>query len=58
MAVIGRIAARDGAISVWPGWVELHLPLDGVDIDVRRAGLDVDPGWVPWLGTVVVFRYE
>jgi hypothetical protein len=43
---------------VWPGWVEVYLPLDGVDVAVRRAGLDVDPGWVPWLGTVVMFRYE
>ena len=28
------------------------------DVAVRRAGLDTDPGWVPWLGTVVMFRYE
>ena len=28
-----------------------------VDVDVRIAGLDVDPGWVPWLGAVVRFCY-
>jgi hypothetical protein len=28
-----------------------------VDIEVRRAGLDLDPGWVPWLGRVVTFGY-
>jgi len=36
----------------------VHLSLDGVDVAVRGAGLDVDPGWVPWLGIVVMFRYE
>jgi hypothetical protein len=40
-----------------PGWLEVHLDLDTVDVHVRRAGLDVDLGWVPWLGTVVRFRY-
>ncbi len=29
-----------------------------VDIAVRRAGLDFDPGWIPWLGKVVKFYYE
>jgi hypothetical protein len=58
LGLVTRIAARPGALTVWPGWVEAHLPLDGVDVAVRRAGLDVDPGWVPWLGTVVMFRYE
>jgi hypothetical protein len=33
------------------------MPLDEVDLDVRRAGLDLDPGWVPWLGTVVRYVY-
>ena len=32
-------------------------PLADVDVDVRRAGLDLDPGFVPWLGAVVVIRY-
>lgn len=58
LGLMTRIAARPGALSMWPGWVEVHLPLDGVDVAVRRAGLDVDPGWMPWLGTVVMFRYE
>jgi hypothetical protein len=33
------------------------MPLDSVDLDIRRAGLDLDPGWVPWLGVVVRYRY-
>jgi hypothetical protein len=40
-----------------PGWLEVRLNVDDVDLMVRRAGLDLDPGWLDWLGTVVVFRY-
>ncbi|WP_018353272.1 hypothetical protein [Longispora albida] len=56
-AVVLGVAARHGLVFAEPGWIEVHLPLDSVDVGVRRAGLDVDPGWVPWLGSVVVFRY-
>jgi hypothetical protein len=34
------------------------MPLDSVDIELRRAGLDIDPGPVGFLGCVVRFRYE
>ncbi|MBV8107122.1 MAG: hypothetical protein JO223_21340 [Hyphomicrobiales bacterium] len=40
---------------------ETHLDLDlmtrRVNIMIRRVGLDVDPGWVPWLGRIVAFHY-
>lgn len=39
------------------GLVEVGFALDDVDLAVRRAGLDLDPGWVWWLGAVVRFRY-
>ncbi|GAA0603295.1 hypothetical protein GCM10010174_19560 [Kutzneria viridogrisea] len=55
---VAHIARRHGCVQGEPGWLELVLPLHEVDLAVRRAGLDVDPGWVPWLGAVVRFRYE
>lgn len=54
---VETLARRIGRIVADPGWIDVHLRLDEVDVDVRRAGLDLDPGWVPWLGTVVRFRY-
>jgi hypothetical protein len=40
---------------------ETHLDLDlmtrRVNIVIRRVGLDIDPGWVPWLGRIVAFHY-
>ena len=32
--------------------------MDQVATEIRRAGLDLDPGYVPWLGVVVRFIYE
>jgi hypothetical protein len=40
-----------------PGWIEAVFALDDVDTRVRRVGLDLDPGFVWWLGAVVRFRY-
>jgi hypothetical protein len=57
-AVVTRICARAGRVVHDRGWIEFRLRLADVDLDVRRAGLDVDPGFVPWLGAVVVIRYE
>jgi len=51
------VTDRSGRIEREQGWVDVHLALADVDVDVRRAGLDLDPGWVPWLGCVVRFRY-
>lgn len=48
---------RPGRVETSVGHVDVCLPMSAVSLDVRRAGLDVDPGWVPWLGRVVRFHY-
>jgi len=57
-ATVRAMAARRGTVVFAPGWIEVVLALDEVDVDVRVAGLDLDPGWVPWLGCVLRYRYE
>lgn len=37
--------------------VDLHFRLNDVRLPVRRLGLDINPGWLPWLGRVVTFHY-
>lgn len=37
--------------------VDLHFRLNDARLPVRRAGLDINPGWLPWLGRVVTFHY-
>jgi hypothetical protein len=51
------VARRPAALLATPTHLDLLLPLDTVDIELRRAGLDLDPGWVPWWGRVVAFHY-
>jgi hypothetical protein len=52
------VCRRQAEIVADPGWIEARFTLDEVSTEVRRAGLDLDPGYVPWLGVVLKFRYE
>jgi hypothetical protein len=51
------LVRRRGRIAFTRTHVDATLPLDDADVRVRAAGLDLDPGWVPWLGAVVAFHY-
>ena len=55
--VLRLVCRRDAEIVADPGWFEVHLSLNDVTTEIRRAGLDLDPGFVPWLGIVVRFAY-
>jgi hypothetical protein len=57
LEVMGELTRRTGRIEREQGWTDVHLDLADVDVDVRLAGLDLDPGWVPWVGSVVRFCY-
>jgi hypothetical protein len=37
--------------------VDVAFPADRADVRIRKAGLDIDLGWVSWLGRVVQFHY-
>jgi hypothetical protein len=51
------VCSRPAQIVAEPGWIEARFSLDDVSLDIRRAGLDLDPQWVPWLGIVLRFVY-
>ena len=38
--------------------IDLFASLNSVRLEVRLAGLDVNPGWLPWLGRVVQFHFQ
>lgn len=57
-ALIAFVCRRHAEIVADPGWIEVRFPLDDVTTELRRAGLDLDPGYLPWLGAVVRFVYE
>jgi len=52
------LVARPGQVAATRTHIDVVMPLRDLDIRVRRARLDADPGWVPWLGKVVSFHYE
>jgi hypothetical protein len=55
--LLSRVCTRRAVIVADPGWLEVRLDLSEVATDLRRGGLDLDPGWLPWLGAVVRFVY-
>lgn len=44
-------------VTVEQAYIHIYLDQSAVRLDVRMAGLDVNPGWVPWLGRVIYFHY-
>jgi hypothetical protein len=53
-ADIWRIPAR---LIASASHIDLHFRLNDARLPVRRVGLDLNPGWLPWLGRVVTFHY-
>lgn len=51
------LIVRPGRIVVTPLHLDVFFEAGTVDLRIRRAGLDLDPGWVPWLGRVLRFHY-
>jgi hypothetical protein len=56
--IIEAVCRRPGSILIEPGWIEVHMAMRDAEASIRRAALDLDPGWVAWLGCVVRFVYE
>lgn len=52
------LVSRPAHIASTRTHVDVYFALSQVDMRVRLAGLDVNPGWVPWLGRVVQFHYR
>jgi hypothetical protein len=52
-----RVMRRPGTVLLSPHRADVWLPLPQVDIRLRRAGFDLDPGWLPWLDCIVRFHY-
>jgi hypothetical protein len=57
MASIRAVFDRRADIAAEPAWIEARFAAEDVSLDIRRAGLDINPDWVPWLGIVLRFVY-
>ncbi len=54
---VREIVRRPGLVTLTRTDLDVSLALDSADIRIRRIGLDLDPGWLPWFGRVVRFHY-
>lgn len=52
------LVARRAPVSITPTHIDVVFGGHDADTDVRIAGLDLNPGWVPSLGRVVQFHYD
>lgn len=55
---LAAVLLRPARLALSPTHADLFLPLDAVDVPLRRAGWDLDPGWLPGLRRVVRLHYE
>jgi hypothetical protein len=55
---VQTIVTRPGRIAVSRTHLDVVFDTRAGDIRVRRAALDVNPHWLPWLGRVVQFHYQ
>ena len=55
---LASLVLRPARLAITPTHVDVFFRLNAADVRIRRAGLDIDPGWVPWFGRVVAFHYE
>ncbi|GIV76625.1 MAG: hypothetical protein KatS3mg050_1019 [Litorilinea sp.] len=54
---LAETVKRPGYIAATPTHVDIYFPIRDTDLAIRKAGLDLDPGWVPWFQRVVTFHY-
>lgn len=53
-----NLIRRPARLQATSTHLDLTFDLDRCDVRLRRWGLDLDPGWVPWLGRVLTFHYD
>lgn len=54
---LSEVVVRPARLACTRTHIDVCFHLRDAQIEVRLAGLDVDPGWVVWLGRVVRFHY-
>lgn len=58
-AAIGAFVMRRSAeVRATAERVDVTLALDNLPFEIRVAGLDLDPGWIPAAGRIVAFHYD
>jgi hypothetical protein len=54
---LSDLIRRPAELAATPTHVDVFFDLAQADMRLRRAGLDLDPGWLPWFGRVVAYHF-
>jgi hypothetical protein len=54
---LARVLCRRALVSANETHVDVVFPISAVDMEIRRRGLDANPGWTPFLARVFTFYY-
>ncbi len=54
---LAELVRRRGRLLVTRTHLDAYFNLSDAEIRIRRAGFDINPGWLPWFGRVVSFWY-
>lgn len=52
-----EVILRPALVALSPTQVDVLFRPEDAEIRIRGAGLDFDPGWVPWLRRVIAYHY-
>lgn len=52
------IVRRPALVTLTPTHIDVFFRASEAEIRLRRAGLDLDPGWVSWLGRAVSYHFN
>ncbi len=52
-----RLIARPALVVLSPTHIDMLFRPSDAEIRIRCAALDIDPGWIPWLGRVIGFHF-
>jgi hypothetical protein len=52
------VAGKRGWLTIAEDGIDVRFAPDAADVRLRRLALDLDPGWVPWLGLTVRYHYR
>ncbi|HMC51023.1 MAG TPA: hypothetical protein VKH20_10305 [Solirubrobacterales bacterium] len=53
-----RIVRRYGRVTTTPAHLDVYFSLAAHPIEIRLAGLDRNPGWIPAAGRHVAFHFD
>jgi hypothetical protein len=53
-----QLVARPGLVALSATHLDVFFRLDDADVRIRRAALDLNPGWIPWLSRAIAFHFN